>query len=617
MLKEKLPKIQNNKGYINNDVKVIYKLGTIICISLYLICVIIISRLNKVEGLYINISNMSISNNILNGIIAQIQVLLTVFIVISPIKYNYLIAIILCLIQTMGIFMSIFIHKEMNTLPGIIVSLITIITITIINQYGKKLSRQIARVTKQREEIQQLYDKDIASGKQLELQNEQISDYDRTIKENEEMLHHMYFYDSLTGIPNRKMIINQIDYLIELSASDIEGFTLVYLDIDDFKKINDTMGHRVGDLILQQIVQRWKKILHKDDLLGRLGGDEFVIIIRRAMSNNDVFSYIEEFRRALSEGIIYEAKEFFITASFGVTVYPQDGYDTTEILQKAEIALYKSKDSGKNRIYFFKQEMQGETLQRVLLENGLLTAVKNDELFVVFQPLYNCIDKTLRGFEALIRWRYPELGLISPGKFIPIAEETGAIIDIGRWIISTVLRKFIEYEDKFNSKHVVSVNISVVQMLEPSFCDMIKETLEETGFDANYLELEITESVFIAYPDHIIEVINNLKSLGIRIALDDFGTGFASLSYLQVLPINVLKIDKTFIDRITEQYERNHIIGNIISLAHQLGFEVVAEGVEQEMQLQYLKSQDCDYIQGYLLSKPLEEEQVVQLLATA
>ncbi|HHT88531.1 MAG TPA: EAL domain-containing protein, partial [Clostridiales bacterium] len=219
-----------------------------------------------------------------------------------------------------------------------------------------------------------------------------------------------------------------------------------------------------------------------------------------------------------------------------------------------------------------------------------------------------------RGFEALIRWNYPAMGLVSPASFIPIAEETGMINEIGRWIISSVLTRFIEFHKSYQSYVVVSINISAVQLAEPSFVPMLQEALEETGFNSSLLELEITESVMISFPEHIIDVLNQLRDLGIRIALDDFGTGYASLSYLQMLPINVLKIDKTFIDKIDRQDSESNIVGYIIYLAHQLGIEVVAEGVETEEQLDYLIEQNCDYVQGYLLSRPLEEDKVIKLL---
>jgi len=388
----------------------------------------------------------------------------------------------------------------------------------------------------------------------------------------------------------------------------------VYLDLDNFKKINDSMGHNVGDEILKQVTLLWKSCCHQEDLLGRVGGDEFVILIRRSMLGDELIHYLECFRNVLSQPIFIQRKEFYIRASFGITKYPEDGTNAEELFRKADIALYRAKNSGKNEFRFYTKELQEELLKRVRLESGLMTSIRNNELYMVFQPQYFSSSTSLRGYEALVRWKHTELGLISPGEFIPIAEETGLIIEIGEWILETVLRKFTEFRIRYAMTPVVSVNISVIQIIEPSFVAMVKRVLEKTGFDSCNLELEITESVFIAYPEHVIDVIHQLKNLGIRIALDDFGTGYASLNYLQMLPINVLKIDKTFIDKITASNSLNQIVGSIITLSHQLGIEVVAEGVEREEQLKYLTEHNCDYIQGFLLSEPIEEKYIFEAI---
>lgn len=433
--------------------------------------------------------------------------------------------------------------------------------------------------------------------------------------ENEKTLHKLAYYDSLTGLPNRKMIMDEVEHLIKEKKAS--RFYLIYFDLDDFKKVNEIAGYYVGDEILRYVSNRWDGIKKGKDILGHLGGDEFAILIVEDMDRKGLIDYIEEFRSILGEPINLHDRDYLVSASFGIAEYPCDGDDGNELFRSAFIAMNTAKDYGKNYIQFYTYEMQHEILKRLEIENGLLYSIKNNELFMVYQPMYDCKNRTLRGFETLARWRYPGVGLISPAQFIPIAEETGMIVDLGKWIIDEVISKFIDFQRKYNINTIVSINISVIQMIEPSFVPTIKRVLMETGFDGRYLELEITESVLISYPEHIIDVLNQLKDLGIRIALDDFGTGYASLNYLHMLPINTLKIDKSFIDKINKEKAMNYIIEYTVNLAHQLGIEVVAEGVEEEEQLNFLYDIGCDYIQGFLLGKPIEEESVPSQLLLA
>lgn len=431
-------------------------------------------------------------------------------------------------------------------------------------------------------------------------------------KENSKILNKLVYYDSLTGLPNRKTILDEVENLI--SKGNKQRFYLIYFDMDEFKKINEIGGYSVGDEVLRYVSRRWNDLIKEGDLLGHLDGDEFSLLIKRDMDRESLMNYIDKFRKVLDEPVSLFGREYFVSASFGISEYPNDGKDGIELLRSSFIAMNTAKESGKDYIQFYTHEMQEEILERIQLENGLIYSVRNNELYMVYQPMYNCKNGSLRGFEALARWEYPAFGFVSPDQFIPIAEETGIIIDMGKWIINNVLTKFKEFHRKYNVRPIVSINISVVQMIEPSFVQMIKDALDETGFDGKYLELEITESVLISYPEYIVEIIGQLRELGIRIALDDFGTGYASLNYLQMLPINVLKIDKSFIDKINKENAMNQIILHLINLAHQLGIEVVAEGVENEEQLKFLSSNCCDYIQGFLLSKPLEEEYIAKQL---
>ncbi len=549
------------------------------CIALYFVLNYQAMRLSLSDvGTGTKVLGEAINKSTLIGIIAQGQIITIVLLTVNPIKNSRWIGVLLCSLTLFVTICFTAVFNRSEALPGAILSITCLGVIFLIAHYNERLNKQIKKVV----------------------------EYSRIVQKNEELLHNLAYCDDLTGIPNRKMMLNQINLLSENSSENGRGFILVYLDLDNFKKINDSMGHDVGDEILKQVTQRWKSCCHKEDILGRIGGDEFVVLIRRSIPGNSLLMYLDEFRNILSEAVVVQRKEFFIRASFGITKFPEDGVTAEELFRNADIALSKAKNSGKNEFQFYTKEMQEELVKRVRLENGLMTSIRNNELYMVFQPQYVRGSTQLRGYEALVRWKHPEMGLISPSEFIPVAEETGLIIEIGEWILETVLNTFGEMNRKYHRASIISVNISVMQIIEPSFVSMIEKVLQKTGFNCNYLELEITESVFMNYPEYVIDVIYRLKELGIRIALDDFGTGYASLNYLQILPINVLKIDKTFIDKIVTPNSINQIVGPIITLSHQLGIEVVAEGVEKEEQLKYLTEHGCDYIQGFLMSKPIE-----------
>lgn len=564
--------------------KAVRLISLALCVMSFILCSIFAAWFSAgMDSTWFYIRGIPVYSSIFSGILSQLQLIITILIVFNPTKNSHIIAIALNAVTAAGAARAMLFESNMDAFLGIIMPVNSVIVTLIISNYSNRLNKQLDKVTR----------------------------YNRIMKDNDEMLYQMAFYDPLTELPNRRMMFDKIISLADLGAADNEVFYFVLVDLDNFKKINDTLGHSVGDDILIQITCRWKELIIPGDMLGRIGGDEFALIINRGLDKDELSDYLDSLRKALSKVIIVDHKEFYIRASFGVTVFPDDGTDTNELLKKADIALYKAKGNGKNGIMFFNSDIQDEIMKRIQIENGLMSSIDNNELFMVFQPIYRCNSKTVRGYEALARWLHPELGLVNPGQFIPIAEETGIIIEMGRWIIRSVIREFMELKRIYRIAPVVSINISVVQMIDASFVSMVREILDETGFDGRNLEFEITESVFMSYPNQIIEVINELKKLGIKIALDDFGTGYASLSYLQILPINTLKIDKSFIDKIAVQNDRQ-IVGSIISMAHQLGIEVVAEGVELENQLKYLAEQECDYIQGFLLSRPIDNKQIVQ-----
>lgn len=588
----------------------------VICSAINIVLLIMLWNSSGSCQINYSLFGIIIDNYIFNGLTVQGQLFVNTYLSIRTMKKGFIAAV---LLNILGICLalSFMITGNQNTLTGIITYLGSIIIAIVIYYYKKGLFENLKVLTEQKEEITSLYEELTSSQEKLRQQNEQLIKYTSVMKTNAKKLERMAYYDVLTGLPNRKMIIKKLDQLIRCSSQIGSGFSLIYIDIDNFKEINDLMGHQIGDMILKAVASCWKSKLNSRDLLGRLGGDEFAVIIRRDMSREEILEYVNRLKDAVSDVFKFNTREFNINASYGISVYPEDGGSTEDLMKHADMAMAVAKSSGKNGIEFYRNEMQKNMLERVRLEDGLKSAILNDELYVVFQPQYYCNDRRIRGFEALARWQSSTLGQVSPVQFIAVAEQTGLIIDIGEWILRTVLKKFMEIQSSNMKDYVLTINISVVQLIQPSFVKMVRNVLKETNFDSRHLEFEITESVLISYPEKVIETLDQLKKMGIRIALDDFGTGYASLKYLQLLPIDTLKIDRTFVSRIGEQDSGDQIVGMLISLAHSLDLIVVAEGVENTNQLKFLKEHHCDCVQGFLLSRPLEDDKFAQLIATA
>ncbi|MHB8130292.1 MAG: putative bifunctional diguanylate cyclase/phosphodiesterase [Mobilitalea sp.] len=469
-------------------------------------------------------------------------------------------------------------------------------------------------VSEQKSDITALYEEITATEEELRQQNEQLVIYTQDIKKGEEKLQRLAYYDVLTGLPNRMMFMEQLDLIIKRSKEKMSSFYIVFIDVDSFKKINDTMGHHIGDKFLLFAADNLKHSIKEEDLLGRIGGDEFALIISRKLSKEEVLQELEVIRTGFYNPFDIYNGEIRLTASFGIAIYPEDGDTGSTLLKSADMSMYKAKEFGRNNVQFFSNYMLEEMLHKTEIENRLLNAMKNNEFYLVFQPQFCVYSDKIRGFETLARWKSPELGLISPLQFIPIAEETGFINILGEWILRTACKKFKELQKLYDFDVILCVNISTIQIENSKFIEIVKNIITETGFNPSSLELEITESVIIESFQQTVKVLNELKELGIRIALDDFGMGYSSLNYLKSLPIDTLKIDKSFIDDLSENDFEVQIVGDIISLGHTLGFTVIAEGVEHHNQLQYLKDHSCDHIQGFLYAKPLDEEALNTLL---
>ncbi|WP_282936516.1 EAL domain-containing protein [Paenibacillus sp. RC67] len=429
-------------------------------------------------------------------------------------------------------------------------------------------------------------------------------------KQYEEKLTYLAHYDVLTGLPNRVLFRERLQRAIEQAQSTKQTVALLFMDLDHFKMINDTFGHIIGDLLLQHLAVRLRECIGPDDTVARLSGDEFTIIIPYQHSLEPVLHKLERICRQLIEPFMCRDQELFVTVSIGISLYPADGVDTETLIKNADIAMYHAKKQ-KNHYQLFTSSMNNTFLRRIHLENGLRKALDREQFTIVYQPQLSLLTGQVYGLEALLRWEHPELGTISPIEFIPIAEESGLIIEIGEWVLRSVCLLCKKWQSQGYSPVKMAVNLSARQFLQHNLVESVAQILEETELDPHFLILEITETVSIHQIDSIVSVLHQFKQLGVEVAIDDFGKGYSSLSYLKKYPVHILKIDKCFVDGIDAVDSPNRaIIKAIIELAHSLNLRVIAEGVETIDQLGLLKELQCNYIQGYWLSKPLPPEMI-------
>lgn len=428
------------------------------------------------------------------------------------------------------------------------------------------------------------------------------------LKESQARLHELAYFDPLSGLPNKLSLT--VDLPLFFQSGGNQSGALLFLDVDNFKYINDTMGHSFGDCLLRLVSRRLIDLSGNNASFYRLGGDEFVILLKNNPSELAAAQYAETLLQGLEEPFKIGDSSVHISASIGIASYPKDGSTAEELLKNADVAMYKAKEKGKGNFVLYGSEMQKPFMERMEIEKHLRNALPNGELELYYQPQYHIDTGKITGFEALIRWNSSELGYVSPLSFIGIAEDCQLILPIGTWVLRQACT-FIRTVHKLGFADCrISVNISIVQLIQDNFIATVLLALDETGLAAEYLEIEITESIFMESYETIVEKLELLKSLGIHIALDDFGTGYSSLSYLKELPITTLKVDKTFIDDVPEQPGGRSLASSIIMIGHRMGLEVVAEGVEKEEQLAYLRNWECDKIQGYFISKPLREQDV-------
>ncbi|MCB2310500.1 EAL domain-containing protein [Clostridium tagluense] len=429
-------------------------------------------------------------------------------------------------------------------------------------------------------------------------------------KDFENKINKLKYYDILTDIPNRKLFINTLESEI-IKAKDKEAkHAVLFIDLDNFKEINDTLGHDYGDELLKNVAISLKASIREGDLVSRVGGDEFFILMRNIEDYSEISCLCEKLLSSLNCEISIVGKQVYTSASIGITVFPDDGYETNILLKNADTAMYSSKYNGKAKYSFFNKNMSDIVVRRVEIEKGLRRALEKNEFEIYYQPQIDIINNKIKGFEALLRWNSTELGKISPSEFIPVAEASGLIIPMGDWIIRTVYIQNNLWKSKGYLYDTIAINLSAVQLQNDKFEENLKRIITETEVNTRFVELEITESILMKDFEKGVKLLTEIRGLGINIALDDFGTGYSSLSYLKQLPINTLKIDKSFIDNIVTNEREKAIVDGIIQLAQKIELDVIAEGVETKEQIKLLQSMGCNQIQGYYFSKPLPSDEI-------
>jgi len=422
------------------------------------------------------------------------------------------------------------------------------------------------------------------------------------------------YQDALTGLPNRQLFVDRLKQTIGRSRRDKRTFALLFIDLDDFKRINDSLGHVVGDLMLQGVTVRLVGCAREEDTVARLGGDEFTIILENLGHEEMATIVAQRIISSLEEPFSYKGDDIFATVSIGVAIYPDDGTSAENLLRNADMAMYHAKQSGKNKYHFFTQSMNDKVVKRLKVETSIRKGISNDEFVPFYQPKVNALTGVIAGFEALARWRRPDGSFTPPVEFIPTAEDTGLIVPIGERILLSAMEQTGVWHKSGHPHINVSVNISTVQIDQENLVEVVRANLETTGFPAEHLVLEITETSLMKEPAMVLSTLNNLRDMGVGISLDDFGTGFSSLSHLQKFPIDELKIDRFFVCSIPGNPDDSAIATSIISMAHHLNLRVVAEGVETRDQLDFLVSAGCDETQGYLHSPPLPKEKIGEML---
>lgn len=491
-------------------------------------------------------------------------------------------------------------------LVTILILVMLIVFISILLVYIREIKIIKNQLQQSNEEITQTYEELVASDEELIRQVHELNKARKQLKK-------LAYYDALTELPNRRALQDNIS--LYTKEKHYKKAALMFIDVDNFKFINDTLGHNVGDQCIIQIGKRLKSIVKKPSKLYRISGDEFVVFMPYIKEQSQLNNIAEDILNQFKNSFEIKGMVLHISVSIGIAVYPYHGLTGEELLMNADIAMYKAKEEGRAKYTLYDPIMNQHLLERVEIENNLRKGIANQEFELYYQPQYNFEESKITGFEALIRWNNKKMGQVSPLKFIKVAEESQIIITLGEWIIDNACKFIKKLHNIGHKDKSIAVNISLLQIVQENFVTMILDTLKKHNLDPCFLELEITETMLIENFEVVSEKLETLRKSGIKIALDDFGTGYSSLSYLNRLPINILKIDKSFVDTIIGDDNNKVIINILINLGHKMGLKVIAEGVETKEAFNYLKQYKCDMMQGYLVSKPLNESDAIKILS--
>ncbi|WP_107504091.1 sensor domain-containing protein [Metapseudomonas resinovorans] len=440
-------------------------------------------------------------------------------------------------------------------------------------------------------------------------------------KASEQRIHRLAYYDGLTHLPNRTLFQDRLHTALQYAERNQEWVVLMFLDLDRFKPINDSLGHAAGDRMLKDVAVRLAACVHEDDTVARMGGDEFTLLLQpratREGALNRAVHVAEQILDSLARPFVLEGREFFVTASIGIALSPQDGRELSQLMKNADTAMYHAKERGKNNFQFYQADMNARALERLELESDLRHALEQGEFLLYYQPQFSGDGKRLTGVEALLRWRHPKRGLVPPGEFVPVLEELGLVVQVGDWVLAEACRQLKAWHQEKMRLPKISVNISARQFADGQLAERIAAIIEDSGLPAACLELELTESILMRDVAEAMDILENLKRLGLCIAVDDFGTGYSSLNYLKQFPIDVLKIDRSFVDGLPDGERDAQIARAIIAMAHSLNLAVIAEGVETQAQLDFLREHGCDEVQGYLFGHPVPAARFEHLFGTS
>jgi len=486
----------------------------------------------------------------------------------------------------------------------------------------------VSKSIKRNDELGQLATAFDLMTKDLKASKEKIETYNRNLiesneeltkeielhKQAQEKIEYLAYFDHLTGLPNRLMLIDRLNLAIDLAKRIIKPLCILFIDLDGFKMVNDTMGHDQGDELLKVIAGRLVSIVRRSDTVARFSGDEFIIMVQNLSKVDQIYKVADKVYSAFKKPFKLNRQEVYMSASIGISIFPTDGETGDELIKNADLAMYTAKDNGKNQYAYCTEIMKERIDENMKLTNGLYRSLERNELEIYYQPQVCLSKKRVVGLEALLRWNHPEFGMILPGRFIHLAEQTGLINPIGEWVLRTVCKQNKTWQEAGLPHIRIAINLSIVQFQNPEIVNQIKSILKETDLSSQHLELEITESIAMRDTDFVIRVLNEFREIGLYISIDDFGTEFSSLKYLKLLPINRIKIPMPFIQGINTHDKDEAITKAIIVLAKNMGMDVIAEGVETQQQESFLKQHMCDEMQGFLYYKPMPANEIEAIL---